>query len=152
KSPVRLRHPLDRLRCARQRPWLGGMAARAQPRTPAKYSSPHPPTTLPRSPACCGPAWISTGQLDTAKRVLRRSLAILRPALRNGTPIVVLHPSCSSGVPVRRAELLHGDEDAHRLAAQTHTLAEFPGEHAPGWPTEPVGRRPSCNPTVTNTP
>jgi Fe-S oxidoreductase len=30
-------------------------------------------------------------------------------------------------------ELLHGDEDAHRLAAQTYTLAELLAQKAPDW-------------------
>ena len=39
-----------------------------------------------RRPVCCGLTWISTGQLDGARRQLRRSLKALQPALEPGHP------------------------------------------------------------------
>jgi Fe-S oxidoreductase len=51
---------------------------------------------VPRRTVCCGVTWISTGQLVTAKRVLRHTLSELSPALRTSTPIVVLEPSCAA--------------------------------------------------------
>jgi Fe-S oxidoreductase len=79
---------------------------------------------VPRRRGCCGLTWISTGQLSVAERVLRRTLDILRPALRHSIPVVVLEPSCAAVFRSDLPDLLHGDEDAHRLADQTSTLAE----------------------------
>ncbi|MCP9623694.1 FAD-binding oxidoreductase [Nocardia otitidiscaviarum] len=88
---------------------------------------------IPTRAVCCGLTWISTGQLATAKRVLRRTLRALRPELRASTPVVVLEPSCAAVFRSDLPELLHGDEDARRLAAQTRTLAELLAERAPDW-------------------
>ncbi|WP_433677873.1 FAD-binding and (Fe-S)-binding domain-containing protein [Nocardia sp. CA-119907] len=88
---------------------------------------------IPEHAVCCGLTLISTGQLPTAKRVLRRTLRLLRPQLRAGTPIVVLEPSCAAVFRSDLPELLYGDEDAHRLAGQTHTLAEVLAGHASDW-------------------
>ncbi|WP_346348871.1 heterodisulfide reductase-related iron-sulfur binding cluster [Rhodococcus sp. T2V] len=88
---------------------------------------------VPTQTLCCGLTWISTGQLATASRVLTRTLAVLAPALRAGTPIVVLEPSCAAVFRSDLSELLHGNEDAHRLAQQTVTLGELPQQRAPDW-------------------
>ncbi|ETK37123.1 FAD-binding and (Fe-S)-binding domain-containing protein [Microbispora sp. ATCC PTA-5024] len=79
-----------------------------------------PPRTL-----CCGLTWISTGQLGVAERVLRRTLRTLAPALRRGTPIVALEPSCAAVFRSDAANLLPHDRDAVRLKEQTRTLAEL---------------------------
>jgi FAD/FMN-containing dehydrogenase/Fe-S oxidoreductase len=88
---------------------------------------------VPRRTLCCGLTWISTGQLNVAKRVLRRSLTALRPALRTSTPVVVLEPSCAAVFRSDLPELLFGDEDAHRLAKQTFTIGELLAHKAPDW-------------------
>jgi FAD/FMN-containing dehydrogenase/Fe-S oxidoreductase len=88
---------------------------------------------VPTQAVCCGLTWISTGQLTTAKHVLRRTLTVLAPALRAGTPIVVLEPSCAAVFRSDLPELLHGNEDAHRLAQQTVTLGELLQQKAPDW-------------------
>ena len=88
---------------------------------------------VPRRAVCCGLTWISTGQLDVAKRVLTRTLDVLRPALRHGIPVVVLEPSCAAVFRSDLPELLNGDEDAHRLSELTRTLGEVLGERAPDW-------------------
>lgn len=104
---------------------------------------------VPQRPVCCGLTWISTGQLKTAKRILRRTLDVLRPALRADTPIVVLEPSCAAVFRSDLPELMHGDEDAHRLSAQTSTLAELLRDRAPDWHTPAIGRsalvQPHCH-------
>ncbi|MGW0002850.1 FAD-binding and (Fe-S)-binding domain-containing protein [Nocardia grenadensis] len=94
---------------------------------------------VPPRAVCCGLTWISTGQLATAERVLARTLRILEPQLRAGTPIVALEPSCAAVFRADLPELLDGDEDAHRLAAQTHTLAEILTRHTPEWMPPAVG-------------
>ena len=76
-------------------------------------------------PACCGLTWISTGQLDGARRQLRRSLDALGPALDAGIPIVGLEPSCTAVLRADAAELLPDDSRAARAASATRTLAEL---------------------------
>src|SRR5699024_9200132 len=51
---------------------------------------------VPTAALCCGLTWISTGQLATARRVLLRTLRLLRPWLEAGTPIVGMEPSCAA--------------------------------------------------------
>ncbi|WP_232078479.1 FAD-binding and (Fe-S)-binding domain-containing protein [Mycobacterium paraseoulense] len=94
---------------------------------------------VPRTTVCCGLTWISTGQLRTAKRVLRRTLSVLSPALRAGTPVVVLEPSCAAVFRSDLPELLYGDEDAQRLADLTHTLGDLLASQAPDWEPPPIG-------------
>jgi FAD/FMN-containing dehydrogenase/Fe-S oxidoreductase len=76
-------------------------------------------------PVCCGLTWISTGQLDGARRQLRRSLAALDPALRLGIPVVGLEPSCTAVLRGELAELLPEDPRALQARAATRTLAEL---------------------------
>ncbi|MFZ2175927.1 MAG: FAD-binding and (Fe-S)-binding domain-containing protein [Rhodococcus sp. (in: high G+C Gram-positive bacteria)] len=88
---------------------------------------------VPTTTVCCGLTWISTGQLATATHVLTRTLEVLQPALRAGTPIVVLEPSCAAVFRADLPELLHGNEDAQRLAQQTVTLGELMQHNAADW-------------------
>ncbi len=88
---------------------------------------------VPDRPVCCGLTWISTGQLGIATRVLRRTLQILEPSLHSGTPIVGMEPSCTAVFRSDAGELLSGNVDVKRLAAQTTTLAELLHNRTPGW-------------------
>ncbi|WP_416904336.1 FAD-binding and (Fe-S)-binding domain-containing protein [Micromonospora echinospora] len=88
---------------------------------------------VPDRPVCCGLTWISTGQLDIAKRVLRRSVDVLRPYLRAGTRVVGLEPSCTAVFRSDAHELFPADDDVTRLREQTVTLAELLHHHSPGW-------------------
>ena len=83
-------------------------------------------------PVCCGLTWISTGQLDGARRQLRRSLRALEPALRAGHPIVGLEPSCTAVLREDLASLLPADPRAATVGAATRTLAELLTETS-GW-------------------
>ena len=74
---------------------------------------------------CCGLTWISTGQLDGARRQLRRTLRALGPALEEGIPIVGLEPSCAAALRADAAELLPGDKRAATLGTAVTTLAEL---------------------------
>jgi FAD/FMN-containing dehydrogenase/Fe-S oxidoreductase len=76
-------------------------------------------------PVCCGLTWISTGQLDGARRQLRQTLTALDPAVRRGIPIVGLEPSCTAVLRGDLTELLPGDPRAARVRAATRTLAEL---------------------------
>ena len=87
---------------------------------------------IAEKPVCCGLTWISTGQLDTARRRLRGTVAALRPALDAGMPVVGLEPSCTAVLRRDVVELLHDDPDAARVAAATRTLAELLSA-TPGW-------------------
>jgi Fe-S oxidoreductase len=97
-------------------------------------------------PVCCGLTWISTGQLDGARRQLRRSLRALEPALRAGTPIVGLEPSCTAVLRGDATELLPADPRARQVRAATRTLAELLTETA-GWaPPDLAGLRAVAQP------
>ena len=88
---------------------------------------------IPERPVCCGLTWISTGQLKTAKRVLRRTLRLLRDPIEAGVPIVGLEPSCTAVFRSDLHELFPNDQDGARLKQQTYTLAEFLQKKAPDW-------------------
>ncbi|RKN40848.1 FAD-binding and (Fe-S)-binding domain-containing protein [Streptomyces hoynatensis] len=87
---------------------------------------------VPQEPVCCGLTWISTGQLDRAKRVLRGTLDTLRPWIAAGTPVVGLEPSCSAVFRADAPELMPDDQDVQRLAGQFHTFSEVLANRA-GW-------------------
>jgi Fe-S oxidoreductase len=80
---------------------------------------------IPGGPVCCGLTWISTGQLDGARRQLRRTLSALDPALRTGTPVVGLEPSCTAVLRGDITELLPDDPRAGQARAGVRTLAEL---------------------------
>ena len=92
---------------------------------------------MPPVPLCCGLTWISTGQLATAERVLRRTVDALAPRLRAGVPVIGLEPSCTAVFRSDAPELLSSDPDVERLAKQTHSLAEFLLDRAPQAITAP---------------
>ncbi len=75
--------------------------------------------------ACCGLTWITTGQLDGARKQLRNALDILHPIVEAGIPIVGLEPSCMAVWHSDAKELLHGDERVQPVADGIHTLAEL---------------------------
>jgi Fe-S oxidoreductase len=80
---------------------------------------------------CCGLTWISTGQLDGARRQLRRTLRALKPALDAGIPVVGLEPSCAAALRGDAAELLPGDRRAAALGGAVKTLADVSGVAQP---------------------
>ncbi|WP_253907976.1 FAD-binding and (Fe-S)-binding domain-containing protein [Arthrobacter sp. H20] len=86
---------------------------------------------IPDTPVCCGLTWISTGQLDSARKILRSSIEVLGTSVDRGIPIVGLEPSCTGVFRSDAVELL-GQATAGRVAAATHTLAEFLGK-TPGY-------------------
>jgi Fe-S oxidoreductase len=77
---------------------------------------------------CCGLTWISTGQLDGARRQLRHTLDALDRAVRFGVPIVGLEPSCTAVLRHDLLELLPDDPRTAKVAAATKTLAELLAE------------------------
>ncbi|WP_245822836.1 FAD-binding and (Fe-S)-binding domain-containing protein [Brachybacterium avium] len=99
--------------------------------------------TIPDASVCCGLTWVSTGQLSVAERVFRHTLAVLRPWLEAGTPIIGLEPSCTAVFRTDMPEMLPDDKMVQRLSAQTRTMAEFLLEHAPQDWEPPQVRRPA---------
>ncbi|HEX6247771.1 MAG TPA: FAD-linked oxidase C-terminal domain-containing protein [Nocardioidaceae bacterium] len=81
--------------------------------------------------ACCGLTWISTGQLDAARRIVGRTVEVLHPYVAAGVPVVGLEPSCLAAL---RADLVQLTDDprAAELAGGVRTLAELL-ETLPGW-------------------
>ena len=90
-------------------------------------------TTVGYSPdrACCALTWITTGQLDAAKRRLRRTVEALWPHVENGGLIVGLEPSCLAALRSDLPELVD-DPRAAQIAKATRTLAEYLLEQ-PSW-------------------
>nr|WP_245620480.1 FAD-binding and (Fe-S)-binding domain-containing protein [Cryptosporangium arvum] len=87
--------------------------------------------TLPDPGTCCGLTWITTGQLDAAKRILGRTVSRFAAAARDGIPIVGVEPSCTAVLRSDALELL-GSADAEAVAGATVTLAELL-DRTPGW-------------------
>ncbi|GLX18900.1 oxidoreductase [Streptomyces lavendulae subsp. lavendulae] len=92
---------------------------------------------------CCGLTYVSTGRLDRARGVLRRTLDTL-DGVRG--PVLVLEPSCAAALRTDLPALLPDDPRAHRLAAAVRTFAETLEEHAPHW-TPPRLDRPVAGQT-----
>ncbi|MGW5326397.1 FAD-binding and (Fe-S)-binding domain-containing protein [Streptomyces sp. NPDC004014] len=99
-----------------------------------------PPSRPAGGGVCCGLTYVSTGQLDRARKVLRRTLDLMEPVLRRGTPVVVLEPSCAAALRADLPELLPEDPRAARLSAAVLTFAETLRRHAPDWTPPAVGR------------
>lgn len=85
----------------------------------------------PTGGVCCGLTYVSTGQLDAARRVMRRTLD--RIGLLPGHPVVVLEPSCAATLRTDLPELLPDDPRADQLASSVRTLAQYLEEYAPDW-------------------
>nr|WP_256251897.1 FAD-binding and (Fe-S)-binding domain-containing protein [Streptomyces sp. yr375] len=102
--------------------------------------------TARRGRVCCGLTYVSTGQLDHARVVLRRTLDLMQPVLETAAPVVVLEPSCAAALRTDLPELLHDDPRAGRLAARVLTFAEALERYAPGW-TPPRLDRPAVGQT-----
>lgn len=83
-------------------------------------------------PVCCGLTWISTGQLDGARRQLGRTVRALEET--GDLPVVGLEPSCTAVLRADAVELVAPADvaGAERVAGRTRTLAEFLGS-LPSW-------------------
>ncbi len=74
--------------------------------------------------ACCALTWVSTGQLDQARRILTDTVATLHPYVSGGVPVVGLEPSCLATLRSDAAELVD-DPRAAEVASGVSTLAEL---------------------------
>jgi FAD/FMN-containing dehydrogenase/Fe-S oxidoreductase len=79
---------------------------------------------VPGERMCCGLTWITTGQLEAARRILRRTLGRLREYALADVPVVGLEPSCTAVLRSDSLELADR-EAASQVAAGVHTLAEL---------------------------
>jgi FAD/FMN-containing dehydrogenase/Fe-S oxidoreductase len=86
---------------------------------------------VPDDDTCCALTWITTGQLDAARKTLGTTVATLVRLVDAGIPVVGVEPSCTAVLRGDALELVGGAE-AERLAAGTRTLAELLAE-TPGW-------------------
>jgi Fe-S oxidoreductase len=104
---------------------------------------------LPARPVCCGLTWHTTGQLETARWVLRRTLGVA--GLEGSDPIVVLEPSCATMLREDLPELLPDDRRALSVASRVRTLAEvldeagFVPPAAEGPSSVPALSQPHCH-------
>ncbi|WP_305787189.1 FAD-binding and (Fe-S)-binding domain-containing protein [Symbioplanes lichenis] len=87
---------------------------------------------LPSGSVCCGLTWITTGQLDAARKILARTVSALAADAHAGIPIVGIEPSCTAVLRSDIHELLPGSADALAVAGSVHTLAELLAS-TPGW-------------------
>ena len=88
---------------------------------------------IPTQPLCCGLTWISTGQLSTAKRVLRRTIEAVAPHVQAGGLVMGLEPSCTAVFRSDAPELFPTNQDVRRIRDHTVTLAELLVNHTDGW-------------------
>lgn len=88
----------------------------------------------PSGPVCCGLTWITTGQLDGARRRLSKLLDAFAQHAEAGKPIVGLEPSCTAVLRSDLVELFPQDPRAAAIAKQTYTLAELLTAPAPVGP------------------
>jgi Fe-S oxidoreductase len=99
-------------------------------------------------PACCALTWVTTGQLDAARRIMARTVATLHPYVASGVPVVGLEPSCLATLRSDATELVD-DPRAAEVAAGMRTLAELltdlPGWTAPDLTGTVVVAQPHCH-------
>lgn len=74
--------------------------------------------------ACCGLSWISTGQLDGARKRMRQAMDAIHPVLAAGIPVVGIEPSCTSVWRSDVVDLLPEDPRTPAMAGVL-TLAEL---------------------------
>ena len=86
---------------------------------------------VPDDDTCCGLTWITTGQLDSARRILGHTVGTLARVVDAGIPVVGVEPSCTAVLRGDALELVGGPE-AERVARGTRTLAELLNA-TPGW-------------------
>ena len=94
---------------------------------------------LPRGQVCCGLTWASTGQLGTARRMVRRTARILRPHVKSGLAVIGLEPSCTAFLRNDALELAPHDPDVAALAEATRTFAEQVAPTRERWQRSPGG-------------
>ncbi|WP_067826236.1 FAD-binding and (Fe-S)-binding domain-containing protein [Nocardia inohanensis] len=104
---------------------------------------------IPERRVCCGLTWITTGQLDGARKRLRATVDALAEHVRAGGIVVGLEPSCTAALRADLPRLLPDDPRAAAVAAAVRTLAQFlesdPGWHPPDRSGTTVLVQPHCH-------
>ncbi len=72
--------------------------------------------------ACCGLTWITTGQLDQARKIMTRTLARLKPYVDSGVPVIGLEPSCLATL---RSDAVELTGEAAAFGSNVLSLAEL---------------------------
>jgi Fe-S oxidoreductase len=80
---------------------------------------------VPEQDLCCGRPLYDWGMIDKARSHLSDILTALKGPIENGTPVVVLEPSCASVFREELISLFPHDENAKRLKDQTYLFAQF---------------------------
>lgn len=75
--------------------------------------------------ACCALTWITTGQLDRARSIVRGTVATLAPYVRSGVPVIALEPSCLASLRSDAVELADDPAAATAVASGVLTFAEL---------------------------
>lgn len=96
---------------------------------------------IPGPSLCCGRPLFDYGMLDLAEKLHRDIVAALRPAIRNGTPVIGLEPSCTAAFRDEMPNLFPQDEDVRRLKEQTFLLPEFLLRRANGYEPPKLNRK-----------
>ncbi|WP_246004740.1 FAD-binding and (Fe-S)-binding domain-containing protein [Nocardioides marmorisolisilvae] len=74
--------------------------------------------------ACCALTWVTTGQLDHARKIISASVHTLYPYVASGTPIIGLEPSCLAALRTDAPALVKEPRVAE-VAAGVQTLGEY---------------------------
>jgi Fe-S oxidoreductase len=96
---------------------------------------------VPSEDVCCGRPLYDFGMVDTAKRVLRRTLTQLDDAITRGVPVVGLEPSCVSVFRDEMHSLFPDDPKAERLRKQTFLFSELIEGKAKGFEFPKLARK-----------
>ncbi len=96
---------------------------------------------IPQGHLCCGRPLYDYGMLDLAEAYLRNVLSTLAEEIRAGTPVVGIEPSCVAVFKDELLKLWPADQDAKRLAKQTHHFCDFLTSCADGWEPPRLHRR-----------
>lgn len=95
---------------------------------------------VPEANVCCGRPLYDFGMLDRAKGYLTKALDLLESEIAQGTPIVVLEPSCASVFRDEMLNLFPDDERAEKLSQQVFLLSEFLEQKAQDFQLPPLAR------------
>ncbi|HEX6905265.1 MAG TPA: FAD-linked oxidase C-terminal domain-containing protein [Terriglobales bacterium] len=96
---------------------------------------------VPQEPLCCGRPLYDYGFLDMAQSYFDQIFRALGPEIEQGTPMVVLEPSCCSVFRDELNGLRPDSRQAHKLMEQTFTLAEFLQKKAPDYQPPKLKRK-----------
>ncbi|SMC33757.1 FAD/FMN-containing dehydrogenase [Janibacter indicus] len=78
---------------------------------------------VPAEALCCGLTFISTGQLDAAKKTLTEAAHVLAPVVAAGIPVVGMEPSCTAALRHDLPALVDSGA-ARQVAGGVRTVAE----------------------------